>query len=64
MQLPEWAMTLIALGSGLGGLFIGYALGFRNGAISGELRALHITLQELRSRRRNAGHTQSEHPVE
>ncbi|MBI3862550.1 MAG: hypothetical protein HY290_11720 [Planctomycetia bacterium] len=54
-------MSLIALACGIAGLAIGYALGFRNGSISGELRALHITLQQMRSRRRGSGHHPPEH---
>ena len=58
--MPEWAMSLIALACGITGLTIGYVLGYRNGSISGELRALHISLQQMRSRRRAGGH----HPPE
>lgn len=46
--MPEWALALIALSTGLAGLGLGYFLGYRNGRVCGELRALHVTLAEMR----------------
>jgi hypothetical protein len=48
LQMPEWALALMALVGSLGGLGAGYWLGYRNGRVCGELRALHVTLAEMR----------------
>lgn len=48
--MPDWALALIALSCGIAGLGLGYLLGYRNGCVCGELRALHVTLAEMRSR--------------
>ena len=50
------AMPLIALFCGIAGLGVGYALGFRNGCVTGELRALHVTMSQMRERRRPRRH--------
>ena len=55
-EMPESAMTLIALLCGIAGLGVGYALGFRNGCVTGELRALHATMSQMRERRRTRRH--------
>lgn len=46
----ETAMLVIAPVCGVGGLIVGYILGHRNGCVVGELRALHSSLSERRSR--------------
>jgi hypothetical protein len=48
--MPEWALALIAFVCGLAGIATGYVLGYRNGRVCGELRALHATLAQMRSR--------------
>jgi hypothetical protein len=48
--MPEWALALMALSCGIAGLGLGYLLGYRNGCVCGELRALHVTLSQMRSR--------------
>jgi hypothetical protein len=50
--MPDWGISLLMLGGLVVGFCLGYLIGYRNGAVSGELRALHATLEELRSRRR------------
>lgn len=60
--MQDWvpiAMTIIAVVCGLAGLGVGYTLGYRNGSVTGELRALHITMQQMR-RRRDRHHHESE----
>ena len=54
--MPEWAWSLITLFCGAAGLCVGYALGFRNGCVTGELRALHVTISQMRERRRTRRH--------
>ena len=49
--MPEWALALFALTCGIGGLGAGYLLGYRNGCVSGELRALHLAMNQMRSLR-------------
>jgi hypothetical protein len=56
--MPEWALALIALCTGIAGLGVGYFLGYRNGRVCGELRALHVTLSEMRSRSAPRPHLQ------
>lgn len=51
--MPEWAMSVLTVVCGLAGLAVGYSLGFRNGCVTGELRALHVTMSEMRKRRRS-----------
>jgi hypothetical protein len=54
--MPEWAWSLITLFCGAAGLAVGYMLGFRNGCVTGELRALHVTIAQMRERRRSRRH--------
>jgi hypothetical protein len=57
--MQDWAMplmSLVALVCGISGLGVGYALGFRNGSATGELRALHVTMTQMRERRRSRRH--------
>ena len=62
--MPEWAMSLVALGCGIAGLTIGYALGYRNGCVTGELRALHVTIAQMRERRHSRRHRDEPEPVD
>jgi len=48
--MPDWALALIALSCGIAGLALGYLLGYRNGCVCGELRALHVAITQMRSR--------------
>ncbi len=49
--MPDWALALIAMFiSGSAGLGLGYLLGNRNGRVVGELKALHVSLAEEKSR--------------
>lgn len=62
--MPEWAMSLIALGCGIAGLAIGYTLGYRNGCVTGELRALHVTIAQMRERRHSRRHRDEPEPAD
>jgi len=46
--MPEWALALMAVVGSIGGLGLGYLLGYRNGRDCGELRALHTALAQMR----------------
>ena len=63
-QVPQWVWSLITLFCGAAGLGVGYALGFRNGCITGELRALHVTLAQMRERRRTRRHHDEPEPAD
>lgn len=54
--MPDWAWSLITLFCGSAALATGYVLGFRNGCVTGELRALHVTISQMRERRRSRRH--------
>ncbi|HEY2250572.1 MAG TPA: hypothetical protein VGH74_05910 [Planctomycetaceae bacterium] len=62
--MPEWAMSLIALFCGIAGLAIGYTLGYRNGCVTGELRALHVTIAQMRERRHSRRHRDEPEPAD
>lgn len=48
--MPDWALAMVVLFCGIAGMTLGYWLGYRNGRVCGELRALHSTLAQMRSR--------------
>ena len=54
--MSDWAMYLAALLCGVVGLAVEYALGFRNGCVSGELRTLDTTISQMRERRQGPRH--------
>ena len=54
--MPDWALALIALSCGTAGLALGYLLGYRNGCVCGELRALHVAIIQMRSQPESRPH--------
>jgi|GEM_PF-5234290 len=65
--MSEWAMyiiSLISVACGTAGLAIGYVLGYRNGCVTGELRALHVTIAQMRERRHSRRHRDEPEPAD
>lgn len=54
--MPDWFHPVFSILCAVAGFAGGYNLGFRNGCIRGELRALHISMERMRSRRRHRDH--------
>jgi hypothetical protein len=54
--MPDWFVSILSVVCAAAGFAGGYNLGFRNGCIRGELRALHLSMERMRSRRRHREH--------